>query len=246
MQKRTTMRSVLAAAVLSAALVAVPVGSGATATAATSATFKQTFAESFRTNAAANGPFARTYANSWQPYPDGTGGMYWSGSQISAANGVMDVKLGGAKGAAGTFGTPTGAWGHKGGKFEVRAKATGGTANGAAFILWPTSNVWSEGEIDFPESNFEATPMLHQHSMVAGQESSATSVSTGVSWRTWHTYSVEWIPGKSVRYLVDGAVVSTVTKNVPRTAHRYMFQVGNWGAAGHLYIDYVRTFSYVG
>ncbi|WP_083404902.1 MULTISPECIES: glycoside hydrolase family 16 protein [unclassified Curtobacterium] len=244
-------RTALVAAVVGATVVA-SMGTGSVAYAGVTAPvgdvgkFRQTFVEDFSTAAAANGPFASRYAKAWQPYPDGTGGMYWAGSQVSAHDGFMDVALDGRHGAAGTFGTPSGAWSHVGGKFTVRAKATGGTGNGAAFMLWPSSDVWSDGEIDYPESNFEGSPMLHQHSMTPGQEANATSMSTGVTWRSWHVYSVEWIPGRSVRYLLDGKVVTTVTSNVPTTAHRYMFQVGNWGAAGHLDIDWVSTYRYTG
>ncbi|WP_396289267.1 glycoside hydrolase family 16 protein [Curtobacterium sp. KT1] len=252
MQHRRIRRTALIAALVGAVVVAAPLGAGTVAYAGVTApvgnvgTFKQTFVENFSKAASANGPFAKTYANSWQPYPDGTGGTYYSGSQVSARDGYMDVKLDGKRGAAGTFGTPNGAWSHVGGKFSVRAKATGGNGNGAAFMLWPSSNVWSDGEIDYPEANFEGSPMLHHHSMVAGQEATATSMSTGVTWRSWHVYSVEWIPGTSVKYLLDGKVIKTVTSNVPKTAHRYMFQVGNWGAAGHLDIDWVSTYEYTG
>ncbi|ROP74021.1 glycoside hydrolase family 16 protein [Curtobacterium sp. PhB115] len=252
MQNRRTKRATLTAVLLGAALVAVPFGTGSAAYAGVTApvgnvgSFKQTFTENFSTAAASNGAFAKQYANSWQPYPDGTGGMYYAGSQVSARDGYMDVKLDGKHGAAGTFGTPSGAWSHVGGKFSVRAKATGGDGNGAAFMLWPTSNVWADGEIDYPEGNFESKPSFFQHSMTPGNEGSSTNASTGVSWRSWHVYSTEWIPGKSVTYLVDGKVIGKVTKDVPKTAHRFMFQVGNWGASGHLDIDWVSTYDYKG
>lgn len=244
MQNRTT-RAVLAAVVLTAALVAVPIGSGSVAQAGTtSGKFVQTFREDFSTKAS-KGKFASVYAKSWQPYPDGMGdGMYWSGTQISAHGGIMDVSLDGKRGAAGTFGTPSGAWSHVGGKFTVRARATGADGNGAAFILWPTSNVWSEGEIDFPEGDYDTSPTFFHHSMTPGNEVSAVTVPTKLSWRDWHTYSVEWIPGKSVTYSVDGRVLRTVTKDVPTTPHRYMFQTGNWGKSGHLNIDWVSTAVY--
>ena len=261
MLQRAITRGALAAVLLTATLIAVPIADADTALArsgttssATSITrmpvgnvgkFRQRFAEDFRTTAAANGRFARTYAKSCQPYPDGMSKMYYSGSQISAHGGVMDVTLGGKKGAAGTFGTPRDAWTHVGGKFTVRARATGGNGNGAAFMLWPTSDVWSDGEIDYPEGNFEAEPMLFQHSMRPGNEWNATYGGTRASWRDWHVYSVEWIPGKSVTYLLDGRVIKRITWDVPKTAHRYMFQVGNWGASGHLYVDWVTTYDYV-
>ena len=249
MHKRFT-RTAFTALVVTTALVAAPLTTGSSAQASgvpvgNIGKFQQNYYEAFTTPAAANGPFARTYANSWQPYPDGMGnGQYWSGSQISAKSGMMDIAMSGTRGAAGTFGTKNGAWSFVGGKFTVRARAVGGDGNGAAFILWPTSNNWSEGEIDYPEANYEAAPMLHQHSMIAGKEDTATSISTRASWRDWHNYSVEWIPGKSVRYLLDDRVIATVTKDVPKTPHRYMFQTGNWGKAGHLYIDWITTYTY--
>jgi hypothetical protein len=252
MKNRTTIRASIAAGLTAAALIAIPLGGGSAANAGTPAPsssvgpFKETFVQNFSTDASAYGQFAQTYANSWQPYADGTSGIYWSSSQVSAHDGLMDVSLDGSHGAAGTFGTTSGAYSHTGGMFSVRAKATGGVGNGAAFMLWPSSNVWSDGEIDYPESNFEASPMLHQHSMTPGQEANNTALSTGVSWRNWHTYSVQWIPGRSVTYLLDGKVIDTITHDVPTTPHRYMFQVGNWGATGHLFIDWVATYDYEG
>ncbi|ROP66023.1 glycoside hydrolase family 16 protein [Curtobacterium sp. ZW137] len=198
------------------------------------------FVETFDTDAA-TGQVAAAYPQSWQPYPDGTSGIYAPSKTVSVHDGVMDVTLGNGSGTAGTFGSVAGAWGHVGGSFSVRAKATGGDGNGAAFMLWPTSGTWSDGEIDFPEGNFEDVPSAFQHSMVPGQEADRAQVGTGVSWRDWHTYTVDWVPGKSVTYSVDGTVLETLTKDVPTTPHRYMFQVGNWGASGHLLIDWVAT-----
>lgn len=200
-----------------------------------------TFSEDFDTPAAAGGQFAATYAGSWQPYPDGMSGKYWSGEVISAHDGIMDVAMDGKRGAAGTFGTPDGAWSHVGGTFSVRARASGGDDNGAAFMLWPTSNVWSEGELDFPEGTFQGTVGAFSHSMVPGQERNAIGLHTDATWRQWHTYTTEWIPGVSVRYFVDGELVLTVTKHVPTTAHRFMFQIGDYGKPGHLEIDWVKT-----
>lgn len=198
------------------------------------------FSETFNTDAPA-GQFASTYADAWQPYPDGTGSKYYSAQVISAHDGVMDVSLDGRRGAAGTFGTMAGAWDHIGGTFSIRAKATGGDGNGAAIMLWPTSNVWADGELDYPEGNFDSTPMVFHHSMVRGQEATAQAISTNMDWRDWHTYTTDWEPGQYVRYYLDGDLIGTITTNVPTTPHRYMFQVGNWGNTGHLLIDWVST-----
>lgn len=198
------------------------------------------FREDFTTPAAV-GKVDSTYPQSWQPYPDGTGGRYYSDQIISVHDGYLDVALDGKRGAAGTFGTRDGAWDHKGGTFTVRAKATGGDGNGAAFMLWPTSDVWSDGEIDFPEGNFDDAPSVFHHSMTPGDEADAEYIATGVDWRSWHTYSETWVARKSITYSVDGKVIGTITHDVPTSEHRYMFQVGNWGNTGHLLIDYVET-----
>ncbi|WP_413602013.1 family 16 glycosylhydrolase [Curtobacterium sp. Curtsp57] len=197
------------------------------------------FVEDFSTSAV-TGLVQSLYPQSWQPYPDGTSGIYEPSKTVSVHDGVMDVQLGGA-GAAGTFGSEDGAWDHIGGSFSVRAKATGGDGNGAAFMLWPSSNVWSDGEIDFPEGNFESSPSAFQHSMTPGQENERVQIGSGVSWRDWHTYTIDWVPGESVTYSVDGQVLQTLTEDVPTTAHRFMFQTGNWGDDGNLLIDWVST-----
>lgn len=200
------------------------------------------FSEDFDTPASAGGPFAATYRDSWQPYPDGTGGKYWSGKLISAHDGYMDVAMDGEHGAAGTFGTPTGAWSHVGGTFSIRARATGGEGNGVAVMLWPTSDAWVDGELNYPEGQFEGSPRVFHHSMTPGSERDTEHYNTRVSWQDWHTYTTEWVPGKIIRYYLDGKLVFTVPRNVPTTPHRYMFQVGNWGDPGHLQIDWVRTY----
>ena len=198
-----------------------------------------TFFEDFDTPAAAGGQFRSTYANAWQPYAEGTSGKYFSDELISAHDGVMDVAMDGEHGAAGVFGPPDSAWAHVGGTYSIRARVVGGVGNGAAIMLWPTSNVRSEGEINFPEGNFESHPVVYHHSMIPGHEGSAQGIDSEVTWRGWHTYTIDWKPGKSVSYFVDGRLLGTITTNVPTTAHRYTFQIGDTGAPGHVLIDWV-------
>lgn len=198
-----------------------------------------TFLENFDTPAAAGGQFSSTYANSWQPYAEGTSGKYFSGQLISAHDGVMDVAMDGKHGAAGVFGAPDTAWGRTGGTFSIRARAVGGDHNGVSIMLWPTSNIRSDGEINYPEGNFEAHPMVFHHLMVPGHEGSALPYNTGVSFRDWHTYTTVWKPGTSVSYYLDGTLIDTVTTDVPTTPHRYTFQIGNAGEPGHVLIDWV-------
>lgn len=219
--------------------------------------FSPYFVENFDTAAAAGsgaGLFATVYANSWTNYA--AGGTMSPLTQISAHDGVMDIAMDGAHGAAGWWGPPATSANRIGGRFSMRAKAIGAWNNGPAVMIWPSSDVWAEGEIDFPESvsgaggtqGFQDSPWIHHHKMVAGQEGQAQDVSLGVSWRDWHVYTCEWYPpGKgptpttgSVTYYVDGVQVYTTTTDVPKTAHRYTVQVGDYGATGNMYIDWVR------
>lgn len=197
------------------------------------------FFEDFDTPAASGGPFAATYAHAWQPYVDGTGGKYWSGSLVSAHDGVMDVAMNGTQGAAGVFGPAESAWARTGGTFSIRVRVTGGEGNGTAIMLWPTSNDATEGELDFPEGSFSARPEVFHHSMTPGYTSSAQHVKTQASWYEWHTYTTVWVPGQSVSYYLDGALLQTFTTDVPTTPHRYTFQIGDTGKPGHVLIDWV-------
>ncbi|WP_420367515.1 glycoside hydrolase family 16 protein [Curtobacterium sp. L1-20] len=222
-----------------------PAGIGLTQTPTATPTLAQdphhrpTFFEGFDTPAAAGGQFASTYANAWQPYAEGTSGKYYSGKLISAHDGVMDVAMDGEHGAAGVFGPADSAWAATGGTYSIRAKVVGGDGNGAAIMLWPTSNVRSEGEINFPEGGFDSEPVVYHHSMIPGHEGTAQGIGTGVTWRKWHTYTMVWKPGKSVSYYLDGDLLGTITTNVPTTPHRYTFQIGNVGSPGHVLIDWV-------
>lgn len=218
--------------------------------------FTKGFVENFDTPAAAGsgaGQFATVYANSWTNYA--ASGTMSPLTQISAHDSVFDLAMDGAHAAAGWFGPSATSQSYQGGRFSMRAKCIGAWGNGPAIMIWPSSNTWAEGEIDFPESvsgdgksGFQDAPWIHHHKMVAGQESQAQDVPLNVSWRDWHEYACEWYPpGKgptpstgSVTYYVDGVQVYTTTTDVPTTAHRYTVQVGDYGSAGNLYIDWVR------
>ncbi len=147
--------------------------------------------------------------------------------------------MNGTQGAAGVFGPAESAWARTGGTFSIRVRVTGGEGNGTAIMLWPTSNNADEGELDFPEGSFSARPEVFHHSMTPGYASSAQHVKTQASWYEWHTYTTVWVPGKSVSYYLDGALLETFTTDVPTTPHRYTFQIGNTGKPGHVLIDWV-------
>lgn len=202
--------------------------------------------------------FLNVYANSIQPY-DESAPQYQQRSLLSAHDSVLDIAMNGTQGAAFAFGTPANANSWIGGRFSMRAKAIGAWGNGPAVMIWPASTKdgpWSDGEIDFPESvsgegdpikGFQDSPWIHHHRMNQDMNL-AQDVNLGVSWRDWHVYTAEWYPpGKgpnpstgTVIYYVDNVEVYRTTQDVPNTVHRYMVQVGWYGAPGNMYIDWAR------
>jgi hypothetical protein len=190
--------------------------------------------------------------------PASGGGAMYPRQMISAHDGVMDISSDGQRASAGSFGSSTTAYNRIGGRFSIRMKAIGLFNNGPAFMLWPSdtgTGTWYFGEIDFPESvsgrggviGFQDAPYIHHHKMVQGQENLAQDVPLGVSWRDWHVYTVEWYPPNSTKggstglviYYVDGVEVYRTTTDVPSTVHRWCFQIGDWGAPGNIYIDWI-------
>jgi beta-glucanase (GH16 family) len=122
-------------------------------------------------------------------------------------------------------------------------------------MLWPDSDNWGEGEIDFMEvgeldwgntvyTNFyprgntaTATP-----GKPSGFRSNVRADGTG-----WHVATAEWAPG-SVTYWLDGVKLGTTTSSaVPSTRMHLVIQVETAiglpvppaSAAGHVQVDWI-------
>jgi len=207
------------------------------------------------TKTAGTNEVATKYKDTFPVYPDGSGdGKYLPGQVLTAHDSVLDFHMrhiGNVDaGAAGQFISNTGDWAYTGGRFSIRFKATGNAAGyGSAFILWPESQNWGEGEIDFPEGELTGNTNLYQHNL--GNNPGGTSLQKeGISnWSDWHTATVEWVPGKTLRYYMDGKLIAQETNpaNIPTTMHSWVVQTGPMdGSAngapdssdGHLLIDW--------
>jgi hypothetical protein len=238
---------------------------GSTVAAPTSepAGFTRIYTENFNDTAPAGtgtSSFLNVYSTRVQPY-DEVSPKYQQRALLSAHDGVMDVAMNGTQGAAWAYGSASTANGFIGGRFSFRAKTIGAYNNGPAWMIWPSNNAWVEGEIDFPESvsgpggtqGFQDAPFIHHHTMNTdhpNDQAAAQDVNLLVSWRDWHVYTAEWYPpGKAptpyaasqglVIYYVDNVEVYRTTTDIPKTYHRFMAQVGEYGTAGNMYIDYV-------
>ncbi|QNG19730.1 glycoside hydrolase family 16 protein [Rhodococcus triatomae] len=121
----------------------------------------------------------------------------------------------------------------------------------AAWLLWPQSERWPEdGEFDFPEGHLSGTALGYHHHAGQGACVGCQEISTdiGARFTDWHTYTIEWTPGR-IRYLLDDVVVLDSTDWVPSGPMRWQLQTetnGYGDSAGHLLVDWVSVWAYDG
>jgi beta-glucanase (GH16 family) len=90
-----------------------------------------------------------------------------------------------------------------------------------AFLKWPDSDNWNDGEIDYPEGSLNGNMGGFNH--WPGSPSSQDSYSSSTNLSTWHTYAVEWTAGRLV-FILDGVIVKTMTSHVPSTPFHDVLQ----------------------
>jgi len=216
-----------------------------------SGAFREVFVENFDVPAPLGEFPGTSYADTWMSY-DGFGdtsgiGLYKPSEVLSVHDGSLDMylhtKAGKPLGAA-PVPLINGEWGgHIYGRFTVRFKTDALPGFGAGWLLWPDSNDWNEGEIDFPEGGLDSTIQANQH-CVGDPEEKCLAVDTGVDFSSgWHTTTIEWTPSGVVYYL-DGEVVGKSPES-PSTPMHLVLQTATNGVkpdasvAGHVLIDSV-------
>lgn len=120
-----------------------------------------------------------------------------------------------------------------------------------AWLLWPQSERWpQDGEMDFPEGNLAGNVGGFHHYSGAGSCTNGcqdvANVPANTKFTDWHTYTIEWMPGR-VRYILDDKVVLDSTKWVPSGPMRWQLQTetnGNGNNSGNLTVDWVSVWSY--
>jgi len=153
---------------------------------------------------------------------------------------------------------PMGYAGQTYGRYSVRFRSDPLPGYKIAFLLWPTSDRWDEGEIDWPEGDLNGR--MSPASAVRGSfANGAMTFDPPVrSWSAtnsagWHVATTEWTPGK-VRWFWDDSLVTetTISSGVPTTPMRWTLQaetaIGGPAPAGsvsgHLAVDWVTAYSY--
>ncbi|GAA2019831.1 hypothetical protein GCM10009818_36770 [Nakamurella flavida] len=214
----------------------------------------QVLAEDFLTDAAP-GEFPGPYADHWTSYdgfPDTFGHADYTNDIITVRNGVLDEYLHtnaeGRAQAAAPVPYVSEKWaGQTYGRFSVRFRADPLQGFGTGWLLWPDSDKWDEGEMDFPEGRLDGQISGYNH-CIGNPRKICGQVHTGVTYTDWHTATIEWLPGK-LSYYLDGALMESYTDNVPDTPFHWVLQTGTRAVApdpdvaGHVEIDWVAIYT---
>ncbi|MBT2503014.1 glycoside hydrolase family 16 protein [Curtobacterium sp. ISL-83] len=181
-------------------------------------------------------------------------GLYSPSKVLSVADGALDFNLHSEDGQPLVAAVmPDGYAPHTYARMSIRYKTT--NTDGYKFVgmLWPSSNVWNEGEIDWPEGDLgqSVRPVSHipgsynasTGSMAVDRtaERYTSSDTTG-----WHTATTEWDKG-IIRFYWDGQLISSTTKAVPTTPFRVTLQAETFigegtvpkTTDGHVDVDWV-------
>lgn len=212
--------------------------------------WRQTFLDDFTTPVPLGGFLTSpVYKARYAGYdgPDTSGvGTYSPARVLSVKDGALDLYLHTENGrplGAAVVPLYDGRWGGQTyGRFSIRFRSDPLHGYGLAGLLWPNSDVWNEGEIDFPEGDLDGDFWAHNH-CVGDPQRSCWSKDTQARFTAWHVATVEWLPGQ-VSFFLDGALLGT-SHQAPSTAMHLVLQACTNGylpaasTAGHLQIDWI-------
>jgi hypothetical protein len=183
-------------------------------------------------------------------------GVWNSATTMSVHDGLLDCDLhtaGEQPQVCALTPTPThGIWhGQKYGRYSVRFKADPVPGYKIAWLLWPDSDDWTQGEIDFPEASLDGTITGSSHRNDGDPADFAWFLQTATKLDGWHTATIDWEPGR-LTYMLDGeSWTTTDPAALPRVAMRWTLQAETEivdtaparSASGHILIDWVAAWS---
>lgn len=229
--------------------------------------WKLIFTDDFTTPIAL-GSWPGSYATKWRGYPEpwldtSDHGMYSPGRTHSVANSMLDIWLH-SEGTQRYVGAPepkinyltsTTKRGQTYGRYAIRMRADKMHLYKVAYLLWPDSNLNAEGEIDYPETDFDGTSIgAYSHDVNGVHSHNAYGVKVTGNLQTWHTFVIEWRPA-SLKFFLDGTQIgsTTLALALPKTPMHWVIQnetaLGTALPAltvqGHVQIDWVAVWSYV-
>ncbi|WP_112238894.1 ricin-type beta-trefoil lectin domain protein [Kribbella monticola] len=222
--------------------------------------WRQVFTDNFATTVPL-GQFPAAVSAKWGAYPDGwkdtsKNGTYYPSKVITQSGGLMNLYLHTENGihmVSAPVPKIQGATGSGGGllygRYAVRFRADPVAGYKTAWLLWPDSEQWADGEIDFPEGDLtgHVEAFMHHRGSPLDQDKYPTQAAYG----TWHTAITEWTP-QAVRFILDGAVIGTSTNPafIPNTHMHWVLQTETRTAggppadtdAGNVQIDWVAAY----
>jgi hypothetical protein len=217
--------------------------------------WRQTLAQDFSTPAPL-GTVASVYPGMsfYDGFADTSGlGTYAPDKVLSVADGNLDFHFHSENGRPLVAAVlPDGYAPHTTARVSIRYKTT--VTEGYKFVgmLWPSSNDWNDGEIDWPESlTLGAKPrpasaipgtMVNRHM----RYDRSVQVHADTDTTQYHVATTEWDKG-IVRFYWDGELVSSTTVAVPTKPMRVTLQGETWTdhtsvpaeASGHVSVDWV-------
>lgn len=213
----------------------------------------------FNTNAP-EGSVPSLYTGQLSAYPPGwhdtSGAGDYNWNLLSVVDGALKIHLKTLNGRAqvnAPFMTPGGAaWASQlYGRYAIRYRAdTGLTGYKTAWLLWPDSNNWPEGEVDFPEGSLGGNQNGFTHTI--GNPSVNSQVYSGSTNYTsaWHTAGIEWTPGRVECFLDNTSVLVDTSGGVPSTPMHWVWQTETDGGVpsssvdGYVSIDWAALWTY--
>lgn len=179
-------------------------------------------ADDFTTDVAPGAFPGPAYADRWTAYDgftDTSGLGVYSAAAISVRDGMLELDLRTVAGqpvSAAPVPLLDGTWGgSRYARVSVRFRADPVPGYKAAWLLWPDSDDWDEGEINFPEGHLDGTFWAFNHCL-GDPVRLCFARDTHTRFDAWHTATIEWLP-EGVTFLLDGRVVgrSDVSPTTP-------------------------------
>jgi hypothetical protein len=223
-------------------------------------TWTQVYAEDFLTDAAL-GAVASTYPKMgfYQSGKDTSGyGQYAPNQVLSVSDSNLDFHLRSVNGqplAASIL--PDNYAPHTHARVSIRYRADSITGYKFVGMLWPNSNVWNDGEIDWPEGNLNGK--VRPASAIAGTLGQGKSggpiflppkeMFAATDQTQFHVATTEWT-SSAVRFYWDDTLIATVSQGVPSKPMRVTLQAETWinqgapstSSDGHVDIDWITIY----
>ncbi|TAH32213.1 glycosyl hydrolase family protein [Candidatus Saccharibacteria bacterium] len=216
--------------------------------------WSRVFSDDFNTNIP-SGQFPQATGGRWGSYNggyDSSGNGYYNDDLFSVSGGMLNLGLKTINGVPQSAGaaplmSTNGNWdGMQYGRYSVRFKVDPGLKGwAAAWLLWSDNNVWTDGEIDFPEGELDGNIKGFNHCLANPRNNCSSAITQTPYASGWHTTTIEWSPNL-LKFILDGTTVMTTTSNVPTASLHWVLQTETaYGAipdpatTGNVQVDWV-------